>query len=223
MASSTTTLAKPVSTVSDEPMGEVGCGNGASPRFPMSFLDGPQLTPEEFELTPLGAEMKAFFEDGPGEVEDFVFAPSNGFSIVSDSLVLGYQDVLPDVEVSFESGRVTGWGTCPLVLANGDLIASRWNLAQTLNQEMTAIPIQVDGGACVTDSGQDLLTEVVRIDVEETDDSVEVVTWTRDKPFDGICAGVGVFLDAEVELGSALGDRRLVDGGTIPKTDVSTP
>lgn len=218
VTSSTTTLVG--STQPAEQVGEVGCGNGAQPRFPISLLDGPQLTPEEFVLTPLGAEMEAFFVDGPGAVEDFVFAPSEGFSIVSDSLVLGYHDRLPNVEVAFESGKVTGWGTCPLVLADGDLIASRWNPAPNLDSETTRIPIQVEGGACVTDTGQDLLTELVQVDVEETDDSVEIVIWTRDAPFEGMCAGVGVFLDAEVELAAALGTRRLIDGGTIPKTDI---
>ena len=67
-----------------------------STRFSASFLGGPELSPGEFVESPVGAELEAFFVDGPGSPEGGQFLRAEGFSVVSDSLVLGYSDLLPD-------------------------------------------------------------------------------------------------------------------------------
>ena len=49
---------------------------------------------------------------------------------------------------------------------------------------------------------------------------MEIIVWTRDKSFEEMCAGVGVMLDSQAELSSHVGDRSLLDGGTVPATHV---
>jgi hypothetical protein len=210
----------PSSTSSPAPSREVACSTAGTPRFPESFLDGPQLTPEEFASTPLGEKLDAFFVGGPGAGEGSFYTEADGFSAIPDTLVLGYLNDFPFAMFRFESGDLIEWGDCRPVPVSGDLIASRWSLSQPSKPEMTVIPIQVDGGACVTDTGTEVVTELVRVDVREDEDNVEITTWTRQLPFDGLCAGVGIMHDAEARLSSPLGDRGLLDGGTVPGTPV---
>jgi hypothetical protein len=212
-------LAAPGSTSAPAPSREVACSAAGTPRFPESFLDGPQLTPEEFASTPLGTKLEAFFVGGPGAGEGSFYTEANGFSAVPDTLVLGYLNDLPFAMFRFESGELREWGDCRPVLVSGDLIASRWSLSEPPSPQMTVIPIEVDGGACVTDTGTEVVTELDRIDIQENA-TVEITAWTRPLPFDGFCAGVGIMHDTEAELASPLGDGDLLDGGTVPPTPV---
>lgn len=204
----------PAST--DDASGGVACSVAGGTKFSSSFLNGPELSREEFADTPVGAELDAFFVDGPGAPEGGQYQNAEGFSIVSDSLVLGYSDRLPDSFFVIEGGDVAGWGSCSPNLVSDDLVAGRWEPAGPINIRERTISLQVEGGACETDDGQEILTEVVDVDVEETESQVTITAWTRDKPFEGLCAGVGIMLDSQVELSSPLGDRSLLDGGTIP-------
>ncbi len=208
-------------TATSDPAGEVACSVGAETRFSSSFLEGPDLSPSEFVETEVGAMMEAFFTDGPGGPESGQYLSAEGFSFVSDSLVIGYRDGLPDSAFDIEGGTVAGWGDCRPSRVAGDLAASRWEPIGPLDPDKTVISIQVEGGACVTGEGTDVLTEVVAIETDETENHVEITAWTRDKPFPGPCAGIGVSLDSEIELASPLGTRSLLDGGTIPARMVS--
>lgn len=202
------------------PPGEVACSVAGATRFSSSFLNGPEMSREEFGATPVGAAMEEFFVDGPGAPEGGQYERAEGFSIVSDALVLGYNGLIPDSFFAIEGGGVTGWGGCSPNLVSDDLIAARWGPAGPIDTGERTISLRVEGGACVTDEGQDNLTEVVSVDLEETASQVTVTAWIRNKAFAGFCAGVGIMLDSDVELSSPLGDRLLLDGGTIPPTVV---
>lgn len=195
---------------------DVACSSAGGTTFSSSFLNGPELSRGEFGDTSVGAELEDFFVDGPGAPEDRQYERADGFSIVSGSLVLGYDGELPDSFFAIEDGEITGWGSCSPNMVSEDLVAARWEPAGPINLRGTEISLKVDGGACVTDEGRDVLTELVDIDIEETESQVTITAWTRDKPFEGLCAGVGITLDAEVELASPLGERSLLDGGPIP-------
>lgn len=197
--------------------GEVACSSAGGTSFSSSFLNGPELSRGEFGDTSVGAVLEAFFVDGPGAPEGGQYERADGFSIVSDSLVLGYNGELPDSFFALEEGEITGWGSCSPNTVSEDLVAARWEPSGPINIRGQTIAINVDGGACVTDDGRDVLTELVDVDVEETESQVTITAWTRDKPFEGFCAGVGIVLDAEVEIASPLGERSLLDGGPIPR------
>lgn len=196
--------------------GDVACSSAGGTTFSSSFLNGPELSRDEFADTSVGAVLEAFFVDGPGAPEGGQYERADGFSIVSDSLVLGYNGELPNSFFAIEDGDITGWGSCSPNLVSEDLVAARWEPDGPINIRGQTVAINVDGGACVTDDGQDVLTELVDVDVEESESQVTITAWTRDKPFDGLCAGVGITLDAEVELASPLSERTLLDGGPIP-------
>lgn len=195
---------------------EVACSSAGGTTFSSSFLNGPELSRDEFRDTSVGAAIEAFFVDGPGAPEGGQHERADGFSIVSDSLVLGYNGELPDSFFAIEDGEITGWGSCSPNMVSEDLVAARWETAGPINIRGQTISLKVDGGACVTDDGRDVLTELVDVDVEETESQVTITAWTRDKPFEGMCAGVGITIDSQVELASALGERSLLDGGPIP-------
>ncbi len=200
---------------------EVACSVAGGTRFFSSFLSGPEMSPGDFADTPIGEEMEAFFVDGSGAPEGGQYLRAEGFSIVSDSLVLGYSGQLPDSFFVIEDGEIARWGGCRLNRVSDDLVAQRWEPSGPVNPEAREISIQVEGGACVTSDGRDVLTDVVSIDVDETADHVEITAWTRNKPFEGDCAGIGIVLDSQAELTSPLGARSLLDGGLIPARDVS--
>ncbi len=62
---------------------------------PVRYLAGPELTREEFLATDIGQILEATFIGGDAEAENFAYVRSDGFSIVSDSLVLGYRNGRP--------------------------------------------------------------------------------------------------------------------------------
>ena len=113
------------STVAEqESISEVACS--ASPnvaRFPVALLDGPELNRDEFRLTAQGQVLEALFVGGEGEVEGGQYRQSEGFSIASESLVLGYVDGHPAFFFAIEGNdRVRGWGGCNTNMVRGDLV-----------------------------------------------------------------------------------------------------
>ncbi len=89
--------------------GKVACSVAGGTRFSSSFLSGPEMSPGEFADTPIGNEMEAFFVDGPGHPKGGQYLRAEGFSIVSDSLVLAYSSQLPDSFFAIEDGEIAGW------------------------------------------------------------------------------------------------------------------
>lgn len=160
--------------------------------------------------------MEAFFVDGPGAPEGGQYERAEGFSIVSATLVLGYEGELPGSFFAIEDGEVAAWGSCRPNMVSDDLVAARWEPAGPIDIRGREVSLLVDGGACETGDGRDVLTELVKVEVEETESQVTITAWTRDRPFEGLCAGVGIALDSQVELASPLGERSLLDGGPIP-------
>ena len=161
--------------------------------------------------------MTCFFQ----RFEEVWYHDAVGFSIVSDTLVLSYLDQLPAAYFVIEAGEIRNFGSCQPTYVSGELVARRWQPATTLDRATTIVPIQVEGGGCVRQGGgTETLTEVTNVMVEEHQALVEIIAWTRDKPFGVGCAGVGVMLDSTVILSAPLGDRQLLDTGSIPATPV---
>lgn len=195
---------------------EVSCSLGSGPHFAKSYVDGPEMTRDEFRVTPQGEALEAFFVGGYGEVEAGPYEDLDGFSIVSDSYVLGYQDRVPIQDYSLKGNDVRAWGGCNPTLVHGDQVASRWRPAEPVDPDTTMLPIKVEGGACVESDGTDVVTQIVSIDVVETDETVEIVVWTREKSFKRMCAGIGIDIDATAELAAPLDTRILLDAGQLP-------
>ncbi len=199
----------------------VSCSYGGGSSFSKIYLDGPEMTPDEFRATPQGRALYAFFVGGEGEVEAGPFGDLDGFSIVSDSSVLGYRNGLPISDYIVDGDDVRAWGGCNPTLVYGNRVAGRWHAVEPIDASATVLPIRLEGSACVEGSETNIITEVVSIDVVETEDTVEIVVWTREKGFRGMCAGIGIELDATVELDSPLGDRALLNTGLIPAVSVT--
>jgi hypothetical protein len=181
------------------------------------------MTPAEFAMTPVGSMLQAFFVGGEGTPENDTFTVADGFSIVSDSYVLGYRGGLPVSDFSVESGDIQGWGGCNPTWVYGDRVAGRWHPVGSVDPMATMLAITVEGGACVEQDGTNIITEVVEIEVTETPDTVEIIAWTREKGFTGMCAGIDIELPAEATLDTPLGTRILLDAGRIPPISPDRP
>jgi len=177
--------------------------------------------PDEFRQTTQGRALEAFFVGGYGEIEAGPYAELDGFSIVSDSYVLGYRNGIPIMDYTLDGDDIQQWGGCNPVLVYGNRAASRWYPVTPIDATAATVPIRVEGGACVEGSETRIITDVVSVDVVETEDTVEIVAWTREKGFAGMCAGIGIDIDAEAELASPLGHRVLLDAGLIPPARVT--
>jgi hypothetical protein len=178
------------------------------------YLRGPELTPEQFLATDIGQTLDATFIGGDAALENGAYVASDGFSIVSESLVLGYRNGLPVSFFELEGRRLMSWGIGDgsVRLVSGQLSATSWHPVTPLDPAATTIAISVAGGAC----NNEIVTEIRFIEVVEADATVQVVVWTTVKPWPGICSGVGIHLDAAVSLTAPLGDRVLVDAGIFP-------
>jgi hypothetical protein len=206
-------------STSTEP--QASCDRGTT-TFPQSLLYEPQYTPEEFAATPEGKIVTEFFTNGDGAEEDAGYSTVDAFSVVSPSLVLGYQDDAIVFSLDLDGDRVRGWGGCrPSLLLNGS-VSTRWTPAVGWDRTSNVIPIKVEGGACSTENGVEIVTEIVGIDVTENTDSVEAVVWTQEH-FEGLCAGLGIRLDDQLTLAEPLGDRALYDTGQSPPLRVDRP
>jgi hypothetical protein len=199
---------------------EVHCPDGACS---VRYLTGPDLTRDQFLATDVGRVLESAFVGGDAEAENAAFLETEGFSVVSDSLVLGYRNGRPVSFFRLEGNRVVSWGTGDggARLVSGDLGATGWQPIMPVDPEATTVPIRVSAGACVTDTGYEVLTQVRSVEVVEDSASVQVVVWTAEEPWPGWCAGIGLDLDAEVHLAAPLGDRTLVDAGVFPTVNES--
>lgn len=202
---------------------EVACSPAGAIRFSPSLLHGPELGRDELAATPIGEALKSFFVVGQGVGESQVFLAADGFTVVSESLVLGYRGDLPDSYFRLDGDRVVGWGTCALTWVWGDLVAYRWELSGQVDANAMEVPVQVMGGGCVSNDGVDVLSEVAGVDVLEREGLVEVTVWVRSLPYSGFCRGVGLIIEHVVTLTEPLAGRALWDSGAIPRSAVETP
>ena len=173
---------------------------GGEPRFPSSYLDGPTLTREEFITTPLGQELEALFVGGPLAAENRDWLLAEGFTFFCP-----LPPSSPTGRACPSSGSALSRGILPPVVVSGDLIARRWQPVQPVDREATVLPIEVEGGGCVTGTDTEITTEVVSVEVVEADDRVEIVAWTRRAGSFSGCDEVGVLMDAEARLGRPAG------------------
>ena len=195
----------------------LSCG-GTGEHFDASYANGPEMTPEDLATTEVGEALAAELVLGEAAVEGGSFRYATGFSVPSDTLVLGYQDgAISSAYVLDDDGNLRQWGGCNPTYVRGDQVATRWLPSGAIETTATTVPINVSGGGCVTDTGTEIVTKIESIDVAEHADSVDVTVWTsRQSSSSSMCAGVGLDLPAEIELTAPLGDRTLVDAGVIP-------
>jgi hypothetical protein len=199
----------------------VSCAVGGNFPFATSYADGPELTGDQFRATPQGRALEAFFVGGYGEVEAGPYPDLDGFSIVSDSYVIGYRDGIPIMDFILKDDDVRAWGGCNPTLVYGDRVAGRWHPVQPVDPDSTTLPILVEGEACVEPNGTNVTTQIVSVDVTETAESVEIVVWTREKRFLGMCAGIGIEIGTTAVLDAPLDGRTLLDAGRIPPLPVT--
>lgn len=201
-----------------EPDAAVACSANVNDiSFPARYLDGPELTGNDLLDTSAGQALETLFVGGDAAEEGGQFRESEGFSIVSEELVLGYKGGAVTWFFSMDENGVRGWGGCNPTHARPNQVTARWTPAGHVSAETTTFPIYVEGGACSTDSGNEITTVIESIEVEEKLDRVDVVVWTTERSLESeFCAGVGVHIDAEVVLTEPLADRSLVDAGVVP-------
>ena len=209
----------------DETEEAVACSaNVNDVSFPVRFLDGPELTRSELLDTSTGQTLETLFVGGTAAEEGGQFRESEGFSIVSAELVLGYQGGAVTWFFSMDENGVRSWGGCNPTHARRDQVTARWTPAGHVSAEATSFPIYVEGGACSTDGGNEITTVIESIVVEEKLDRVDVVVWTSERSLESeFCAGVGINIDAEVVLAEPLADRSLVDTGAFPSIRHDNP
>ena len=187
-------------------------------RFPDSYLDGPDLTRDEFLATPLGHLVEEYFAGAPDEPEAAPFPAVDGFSVVPGSLVLGFRGGLPVLAFEPSRGAVVLYPGCSLTRVQGDGVAVRWFLEQPVDADTTTLHIGVSAGGCVP--GTEILTDCCGQAVIEGPDSVSVAMWATARPRSSAtattCDGTGFAVHDEVLLEEPLGDRVLLDGGFVP-------
>lgn len=172
-------------------------------------------------MSQLGQSFESFFVGGDGEGEEWAFTEASGFSTVSDELVLGYVDGLPDSYFGVAEGMVDGWGGCTPTLVSGDAVASRFVLARDQEHDAARLEIWVESGRCGSGGpGQPFTSEVASVDVAEFDDHVELVVYTRQLNNCGI--GVGGSFEYTVELDAPLSRRDVLNTGFLPAVEPDT-
>ncbi len=197
----------------------LACSVDGSLRFPQAYANGPELTRDELLAVPIGRLLSGFSEGGGGPGETGPFEKATGFSVVSETLVLGYEDGGVASFFEVQAGAVRGWGSCSPNLVRGDSVAVRWRPRFAVTRADSVISILVDAKACDTEDGSTAITEIVAINLEESDSDVKVTVWTRDDAAlsGGIdCDPIGTALEAEVVLEGPLRRRVMLDGGTLP-------
>jgi hypothetical protein len=204
------------SQTSSPPPQEVACLTEGV-RFSASFLDGPLLARDESLATPVGQAFDAFFVRGPGREANRHYLSSEGFSVVSESLVLGYENGLPLLIFHPTDVAIASFPPCVLTMAVGEAVAARWVLAEPADSDTASLQIAVAAERCVTNSGTDPLTELWGLSLIEDSERVEVTVWTRVRASsDGACIRTRLVLSEEVGLDAPLGSRSLLDGGFRP-------
>ncbi len=191
------------------------------PRFSASLLDGPELTRTEFLVTPLGQTVDGFFTPMPPGRARRAYRAAEGFTVVSESLVVGFRDGLPTLLVNPSDGTVHTVPGCYLAFVVGDGVATRWFLEQPVDADATTLHIGIAAGGCVTTTGTEVLTECCGQTVIEGPESVSITMWTTERRSPAsatttTCAGIGLVLHDEVTLEEPLGDRVLLDAGFVP-------
>ena len=209
-----------VSCGSEEISEGFACTVGGYLRFDPVYLEGPELTRDEFAETPEGNILNAEFVGGPAEVESGPYGELTGFSIASGSLVLGYRNGVPIQSYELENGRLRSWGGCQPTAVSGDLVAARLEVARSNDPESSSLAIDVEGGGCSVDGGNVVSTDIVSANVVEDALTVRLIVWTRET-FEGeFCAGVGLTLPFDIPLDGPLGDRSVVNNGVVPAVTV---
>jgi hypothetical protein len=191
------------------------------PRFLASYLDGPELTRAEFLATPLGQTVDGFFTPMPPGQARRAYRAAEGFTVVSDSLVLGFGDGVPTLLVNPSDWTIHTVPGCYLRFVVGDWVATRWFLEEPVDADTTILHIGIAAGACVTSTGTEVTTELGSKGIIDGSESVSITMWATERrpPASATtttCAGIGAVLHDEVTLEEPLGDRLLLDGGFVP-------
>lgn len=197
--------------------------NGTGPSFPAEALDRSPLDKADLQRLPFGAAMVEDFASGEAAVEASQFQAAEAFVVLdedqSHALVGGVESghVVSSFELERMEGewRLRGWGGCRPTAVDGDRRAAAWSVVR-VGANGRSLELEVEGGECVG-AESETRTQIVQIDVRETQDQVAVTVWVVEPPPPGgACAGVGLALPLSVQLEDDLGARSLVDAGEVP-------
>jgi hypothetical protein len=201
---------------------DYSCGGGAS--FTPRLFDEPEL---DLASTPAGAALADFIDRGG----DGSLLPPNGWRLAGqDESSASFVATDPqepyfafaELEPGGDLWRVTGWGGChPEVNLNG-LSAATWWLGpkQQIKPATTSFLAYVTERECASGrSSEDRLRPPL---ITYEPDRVVVVFTVE--PLSGAqeCPS-NPSTEVRVELSQPLGERQLLDGGTLPWRDATTP
>ncbi len=198
---------------------QLACSPDTAVRFPATFVPGPRFTAAEFTVTTeQGRALAEFFRNGD---DISLYREAEGFSVVSDTLVLAYRDRVPSAFFLLEGDRILEWGPCRPSLVDEVKFSVRWRPVDPLGPDVSTFRIEVDTSRCITPDGENVPAEVTSVEVTEGRDAVTVVVWSEEPPR-GSCVPLRGAATTIVRLDEPLGDRVLLDGGTVPPTSLDS-
>ncbi|MEX1209172.1 MAG: hypothetical protein WEE36_11340 [Acidimicrobiia bacterium] len=185
-------------------------------RFSVSLLDGPMLSREAFLDTDAGQVVEEYFTVGNGLGWNEGWLASEGFSLVSEELVIGYRNGLPAWDWHIAGDRVAGGG-CLLTWTLGDLTAENWSLAAATDEDDRLLAIEVGGVSC----NGEVRTELAGVELVETAESIEVTAWVRGLGEERGCIASYVGHPAVIVMRAPIGGRSILNAGFIPGREVT--
>ena len=182
---------------------------------------------DELDDTPIAAALRAHLALGGPDID---FLPDEGWRLTgmdgtSAEFVARDAGGTKVVEVANDGGgwRVTGWGECrPRRALPGGLGDADWVLAPgqpAIGPDTRQFDALVTERNCA--SGKSSEGRIAGPDLFQVGGDVLVTFAVRPLPGGGTCPSNPATM-VTVDLGEPLGDRRLLDGGSLPARDPTT-
>lgn len=190
---------------------ELNCGAGLT--FPSAAYFADRFDRNELANRRYSQAVERFFESGPLAGPGSPYSRATEFAeLSSDAVGFFAAEELFFVMTFTSSGAVDRAQDCLATWTAGELETRPW-FTGPIDTSAARLAITIEAGRCSGLGGQD---EVSRIDVVEKAEAVYVTAWID--PFEPLlgCGGEGVGLPAEVVLTQPLGNRTLLDAGSLP-------
>lgn len=210
-------------------LGEIRYSCSGPPGFLPTLLDQEPIA--EFESHPSAAALRRTIQ--AGDQADMLSAGGYWLASRDES---GAQYIArgpagadpPFVEATFNneggSWTLAGWGQCQPTIVLDDLSVATWTLDPALpppDAATTSFTALVTERTCT--GGQPLLGRLLPPSIAYGADTVTVVVAATPLPGDVFTCQGNPSTRVTVELGEALGDRRLLDGAFFPPIDPTVP